>query len=78
MTKLEPRLGLALLALSVSGAAAVLSAGGMIEVAWYTAVSFALSSGPMRAGYRNVRRKVDRVLGTLLIAVGLKVAFDAR
>jgi len=57
---------------------AVLAAGGVIEVAWYTAVSFALSSGPMRAGYQRVRRTVDRVLGTLLIAVGLKVALDAR
>ncbi len=56
---------------------AVLSAGGVIEVAWYTAVSYALSSGPMRAGYRRVRRRVDRVLGTLLIALGLKVALDA-
>jgi len=56
---------------------AVLSAGGVIEVAWYTAVSYALSSGPMRAGYRRVRRTVDRVLGTLLIALGLKVALDA-
>lgn len=57
---------------------AVLSAGGVIEVAWYTVVSFALSSGPMRAGYQRVRRTVDRVLGTLLIALGLKVALDAR
>jgi len=57
---------------------AVLSAGGVIELAWYTAVSFALSSGPMRAGYRRIRRTVDRVLGTLLIALGLKVALDAR
>jgi threonine efflux protein len=57
---------------------AVLSAGGMVELAWYTAVSFALSSGPMRAGYQKVRRAVDRVLGALLIAVGLKVALDAR
>jgi threonine/homoserine/homoserine lactone efflux protein len=57
---------------------AVLSAGGMIEVAWYTAVSFALSSGPTLAGYQRVRRTVDRVLGTLLIALGLKVVFDAR
>jgi threonine efflux protein len=56
----------------------VLSAGGVIEVAWYTAVSFALSSGPMQAGYRRIRRTVDRVLGTLLIALGLKVALDAR
>jgi RhtB (resistance to homoserine/threonine) family protein len=56
---------------------AVLSAGGVIEVTWYTAVSFALSSGPMRAGYQKVRRTVDRVLGTLLIALGLKVALDA-
>jgi RhtB (resistance to homoserine/threonine) family protein len=56
----------------------VLSAGGMIELAWYTAVSFALSSGPMLAGYLKVRRTVDRVLGTLLIALGLKVALDAR
>ena len=57
---------------------AVLSAGGMIEFAWYTAVSFALSSGPMLAGYLKVRRTVDRVLGTLLIVLGLKVALDAR
>jgi len=56
---------------------AVLSAGGVIEVAWYTAVSYALSSGPMRADYRRVRRTVDRMLGTLLIALGLKVALDA-
>lgn len=57
---------------------AVLLAGGMVEVAWYTAVSFVLSSGPMRAGYQKVRRTVDRVFGALLIAVGLKVALDAR
>jgi threonine efflux protein len=56
----------------------VLSAGGVIELAWYTAVAFALSSGPMLAGYQRVRRTVDRVLGTLLIALGLKVALDAR
>jgi RhtB (resistance to homoserine/threonine) family protein len=55
---------------------AVLSAGGVIELGWYMAVSFALSSGPMRAAYQNVRRTVDRVMGTLLIAVGLKVALD--
>ncbi len=48
------------------------------RVVWYTAVSFALSSGPMRAGYQRIRRTVDRVLGTLLIALGLKVALDAR
>jgi threonine/homoserine/homoserine lactone efflux protein len=32
----------------------------------------------MLAGYLKVRRTVDRVLGTLLIALGLKVALDAR
>lgn len=57
---------------------AVLSAGGVIEVTWYTVVSFAPSSGPMRAGYRRIRRTADRVLGTLLIALGLRVALDAR
>ncbi|MEN3365232.1 MAG: hypothetical protein V7606_2506 [Burkholderiales bacterium] len=56
----------------------VLLAGGMIEAAWYTAVSFALSSAPMLAGYQKVRRTVDRILGTVLIALGLKVALDAR
>ena len=57
---------------------AVLLAGGMVEVAWYTAVSFVLSSGPMQLGYHKARRTVDRVFGALLIAVGLKVALDAR
>lgn len=56
----------------------LLSTGGVIEVAWYTAVSFALSSGPMLIGYQKARRTVDRALGTVLIALGLKVAFDAR
>jgi threonine efflux protein len=61
------------------GKLAVLSAGGMIEIAWYTAaVSFALFSAPMRAGYQNIRRTVDRMIGTLLIAAGLEVALDAR
>lgn len=60
------------------GKLAVLSAGGTIEIAWYTAVSFALSSEPMRTGYHRMRRTADRVLGTLLIALGLKVALDAR
>jgi len=32
----------------------------------------------MRAGYQRIRRTVDRVLGTLLIVLGLKVALDAR
>jgi len=57
---------------------AVLSAGGAIEVLWYPAVSFAVSSAPMRAGYQKARRTVDRVFGTLLIALGLKVAFYER
>lgn len=57
---------------------AVLLVGGVFEVAWYTVVSFVLSSGPMRAGYQRIRRAVDRILGTLLIALGLKVALDTR
>jgi RhtB (resistance to homoserine/threonine) family protein len=56
---------------------ALLSVGGAIEAAWYTAVSFALSSSPILAGYQRIRRTVDRVLGTVLIALGLKVALDA-
>lgn len=56
----------------------VLCAGGAMEVAWYTVVAFALSSDPMRVRYQQTRRLVDRVLGTLLIAVGLKVVFDER
>ncbi|MBE7211474.1 MAG: LysE family transporter [Gluconacetobacter diazotrophicus] len=56
----------------------VLCAGGTIEIAWYAAVAFALSAAPMRAGYFRIRRTVDRVLGTLLIALGLEVALDPR
>jgi threonine efflux protein len=57
---------------------ALLSAGGVMELAWYMAMSLALSSGPMRAGYQKFRRTADRVIGTLLIAVGLKVALGTR
>jgi threonine efflux protein len=57
---------------------AILSVGGVMEIAWYTVVALALSSAPMRAGYQQVRRGVDRALGTLLIAVGVRVAFETR
>jgi threonine/homoserine/homoserine lactone efflux protein len=30
----------------------------------------------MRAGYQTIRRTADRVIGTLLIAAGLKVALN--
>lgn len=57
---------------------AILAAGGLLEIAWYTAVSLTLSSGPARAAYQRARQTIDRAFGTLLIAAGLKVAFDAR
>ena len=52
--------------------------GGIMELAWYTIVTLVLASGPMHRTYQRLRRAIDRVLGTLLIAIGLKVAFDAR
>jgi len=57
---------------------AVLLIGGIMELAWYTIVTLVLASGPMHRTYQRLRRAIDRVLGTLLIAIGLKVAFDAR
>jgi threonine/homoserine/homoserine lactone efflux protein len=54
----------------------VLSVGGGMEIVWYIIVAFALASGSMRAGYQRMQRAVDRIVGTLLIAVGLKVALD--
>jgi threonine efflux protein len=57
---------------------AILSVGGVMEVVWYTVVALALSSAPMRTGYQQVRRGVDRALGTLLIAAGARVAFETR
>jgi threonine efflux protein len=57
---------------------AILCVGGVMDVVWYAVVAFALSSGPMRARYQRMRGMADRVLGTLLIVVGLKVAFGER
>jgi threonine efflux protein len=57
---------------------AVLSIGGTMEMAWYTIVAVVLASGPMRREYQRLRRRIDCILGTLLIAVGVKVALDAR
>ena len=57
---------------------AVLVIGITMEALWYTLVAFVLSSGPVRRGYQQVRRAIDRVVGTLLIAVGLKLALDQR
>ena len=57
---------------------AVLAIGGIMEIAWYAIVAVVLASGPMRRQDQRLRRRIDRVLGALLIALGLKVAFDAR
>ena len=55
----------------------LLMTGGCLEIAWYVAVAFALSSGPVRNLYRSARRSIDRVVGAVLIGLGIKVAFEA-
>jgi threonine/homoserine/homoserine lactone efflux protein len=56
---------------------AILPIGGVMQVAWYTVVAFALSSDPIRSAYQHVRREMDRALGAVLIVLGAKVALDA-
>jgi threonine efflux protein len=54
----------------------VLLVGGSMEVSWYSIVTFALTADRILAGYRKLQRTIDRTFGALLVAVGLKIAFD--
>jgi len=55
---------------------ALLTAGFIIEVSWYVLVAFALSTGWLRARYARARATIDRVLGSGLVLVGVRLGTE--
>ncbi len=61
---------------SVVTRAVILAAGFALEIGWYTVVTQALSRRRLRAAYQRHARALDRVIGTILIAFGIRLATD--
>ena len=55
----------------------LLSGGFVIELTWYTLVSFAFSTSALRALYLRARTLIERVLGSALVLLGLRLGTDA-
>jgi threonine/homoserine/homoserine lactone efflux protein len=51
----------------------LLAAGFGIELGWYALVAFALSGRAMRAAYARMRKAIDRVLGSALVILGVRI-----
>ncbi|MBL8835879.1 MAG: LysE family transporter [Alphaproteobacteria bacterium] len=45
---------------------------------WYATVCLALSSAPAQAGYRRLRRWIDRLAGAVMLGFGLRLIWQAR
>lgn len=43
---------------------------------WFGSVTLAISAGPVRRGYERIRHGLERVMGVVLIALGLRVALS--
>jgi threonine/homoserine/homoserine lactone efflux protein len=48
-----------------------------IEAGWYSIVALGLSSGRPRATYLRWKRSIDRICGTVLGALGIKLIAEA-
>lgn len=53
--------------------AAILAGGFVLEIAWYGAASFLLSTRPARAVYKRFAIWIERAIGTLLAGFGLRL-----
>lgn len=53
--------------------AAILAGGFMLEIVWYSFAILLLSSRPARAAYQRFGRWIERGIGTLLVAFGLRL-----
>jgi len=51
----------------------LLAAGFSIELCWYVLVAFALSTGWLRSRYARARTTIDRVLGAVLLLLGVRL-----
>lgn len=56
-----------------AGKVVLLAAGFAIELGWYALVAFALSTQRLREAYARMRTVIDRVLGSALVALGVRI-----
>jgi threonine/homoserine/homoserine lactone efflux protein len=54
----------------------LLSSGFAIELGWYVLVSLAFSTSQLRAGYLRARKAIERVLGSALVLLGLRLGTE--
>ena len=59
--------------LSAEGQVALLAGGFTIEIAWYVLVALTLSTQRLRALYARARKTIDRVLGSALLLLGVRL-----
>lgn len=57
----------------VYGAAAVLLA--LLSAFWHCGLALVFSVGSVQAGYRKAKSRIDRVVGAVLILLGIRLAF---
>ena len=63
--------------LSAAQSVLLLSTGFAVELAWYVLVSLAFSTSRLRALYLRARKSIERVLGSALVLLGLRLGADA-
>lgn len=56
--------------------ATILAGGFLIDLAWYGFAAAMLSTRPVQMLYRKLSLGIERVLGTLLAAFGLRILYE--
>jgi threonine/homoserine/homoserine lactone efflux protein len=51
----------------------IIAGGFVIEAAWYSLVGLLLSTSPARAAYERFGKWIERALGALMVAFGLRI-----
>ncbi|HEY1608285.1 MAG TPA: LysE family transporter, partial [Paraburkholderia sp.] len=55
--------------------ATVLTVAG-VSICWFTSIALLFSTGGVQRGYAKLRRPVDALMGTVLVALGARLALE--
>ena len=47
-----------------------------VSIGWFTSIALLFSTGRMQRGYAKLRRPVDALMGSVLVALGARLALD--
>jgi threonine efflux protein len=47
-----------------------------VSIGWFTSIALLFSTGSVQRGYAKLRRPVDALMGTVLVALGARLALD--